>query len=43
MCEIKKVHAREILGSCGNPTIEVEVRLASGTMWHAFANLKVAL
>jgi enolase len=29
---IQKVHAREILDSRGNPTIEVEVRLADGTV-----------
>ena len=30
MSEIKGVHAREVLDSRGNPTIEVEVRLESG-------------
>jgi len=30
MSEIKKIHAREILDSRGNPTIEAEIELASG-------------
>ncbi|MGE5112513.1 MAG: phosphopyruvate hydratase [Acidobacteriaceae bacterium] len=29
--EIKKIHAREVLDSRGNPTVEAEVTLASGT------------
>jgi enolase len=29
---IQKIHAREILDSRGNPTVEVEVRLADGTV-----------
>lgn len=33
--EIVRVHAREILDSRGNPTIEVEVELADGTRAHA--------
>ncbi|MDR2359910.1 MAG: phosphopyruvate hydratase [Oscillospiraceae bacterium] len=33
--EIIKIHAREILDSRGNPTIEVEVTLADGTMGRA--------
>ena len=32
---IKNVHAREILDSRGNPTVEVEVTLASGIMARA--------
>ncbi|BAX79522.1 phosphopyruvate hydratase [Labilibaculum antarcticum] len=35
MSEIVKVHGREILDSRGNPTIEVEVTLASGYMGRA--------
>ena len=30
MSDITQIHAREILDSRGNPTVEVEVRLASG-------------
>lgn len=33
--EIVKVHARQILDSRGNPTVEVEVTLADGTMGRA--------
>jgi len=33
--EIKKVHARQILDSRGNPTVEVEVTLASGAFGRA--------
>lgn len=32
---IKKIHAREILDSRGNPTVEVEVLLESGTVGRA--------
>lgn len=35
MSEIVKIHGREILDSRGNPTIEVEVTLASGFMGRA--------
>jgi len=35
MSEIVKIHGREILDSRGNPTIEVEVTLASGYMGRA--------
>lgn len=35
MSEIKHVHAREILDSRGNPTIEAEVSLADGARGHA--------
>lgn len=35
MSEIVKIHGREILDSRGNPTIEVEVTLASGIMGRA--------
>jgi enolase len=33
--EIAEVHAREILDSRGNPTVEVEVILESGAMGRA--------
>lgn len=33
--EIRSIHAREILDSRGNPTIETEVTLASGALGHA--------
>jgi enolase len=29
---INKIHAREILDSRGNPTVQVDVRLESGTL-----------
>ena len=32
MMEIQQIHAREILDSRGNPTIEVEVTLEDGEM-----------
>jgi len=35
MLDITHIHAREILDSRGNPTIEVEVRLSSGAMGRA--------
>ena len=35
MSEIESIHAREILDSRGNPTVEVEVRLASGAAGRA--------
>jgi len=35
MSEIVKVHAREIFDSRGNPTVEVDVRLASGAFGRA--------
>ena len=35
MSEIKHVHAREILDSRGNPTIEVDVTLTSGVKGRA--------
>lgn len=35
MTKIKNVHAREILDSRGNPTVEVDVRLASGIVGRA--------
>src|SRR5512138_298672 len=31
MAEIKKIHAREVLDSRGNPTVEAEVTLVDGT------------
>ena len=31
MTAIKRVHAREVLDSRGNPTVEVEVTLESGS------------
>lgn len=37
MSEIKKIHAREILDSRGNPTIEVDVTVASGVVGTACA------
>lgn len=35
MCRIEKIHAREIIDSRGNPTIEVDVLLESGVMGRA--------
>src|SRR6516164_5493833 len=35
MSTIEHVHARQILDSRGNPTIEVDVRLASGALGRA--------
>ena len=35
MIEIEKIYAREVLDSRGNPTVEVEVTLADGTMGRA--------
>ncbi|PID94728.1 MAG: phosphopyruvate hydratase [Bacteroidales bacterium] len=35
MCKIEKIHAREILDSRGNPTIEVDVMLECGVMGRA--------
>jgi enolase len=35
MPDIEKVHAREILDSRGNPTLEVDVRLSDGAMGRA--------
>lgn len=35
MSDITQIHAREILDSRGNPTVEVEVRLASGAFGRA--------
>ena len=35
MSEIERVHARQILDSRGNPTVEVEVGLRSGAHGHA--------
>jgi enolase len=32
MTKIDNIHAREILDSRGNPTVEVEVTLENGTM-----------
>ena len=34
MSEIELVHARQVLDSRGNPTVEVEVALKSGADWH---------
>ena len=31
--KIEKVHAREIMDSRGNPTVEVEVTLENGVMY----------
>ena len=35
MTDIADIHAREILDSRGNPTVEVDVRLDSGAMGRA--------
>ena len=35
MSEIERVHARQILDSRGNPTVEVDVLLASGASGRA--------
>lgn len=35
MCKIEKIHAREILDSRGNPTVEVEVHTVSGVFGRA--------
>src|SRR2546421_3896340 len=35
MSEIERVHARQILDSRGNPTVEVELRLTSGARGRA--------
>src|SRR5262245_47531460 len=35
MSDLTQIHAREILDSRGNPTVEVEVRLASGAFGRA--------
>jgi enolase len=35
MSKIASIHAREILDSRGNPTLEAEVRLADGSLGHA--------
>ena len=35
MAEIEYIHAREILDSRGNPTVEVDVRLLSGAFGRA--------
>ncbi|HIP81677.1 MAG TPA: phosphopyruvate hydratase [Leucothrix mucor] len=35
MSEITKIHAREVIDSRGNPTVEAEVTLANGTMGRA--------
>src|SRR5262252_8306746 len=35
MSQIERVHARQILDSRGNPTVEVEVGLRSGAHGHA--------
>jgi len=35
MAEISRIHAREILDSRGNPTVEVDVRLADGALGRA--------
>ena len=38
--KIEKVHAREILDSRGNPTVEVEVTLENGVMGRASVQAK---
>ena len=35
MFEIKKVHARQIMDSRGNPTIECDIELADGSFGRA--------
>lgn len=35
MYKIQNVHAREVLDSRGNPTVEVEVTLSNGLMGRA--------
>ena len=35
MSEIVKIHAREVIDSRGNPTVEAEITLANGTMGRA--------
>ena len=35
MSQIRQIHARQVLDSRGNPTIEVEVTLASGAAGRA--------
>lgn len=35
MCEIEDIIARQILDSRGNPTVEVDVRLADGSVGRA--------
>ena len=35
MCKIKKIHAREILDSRGNPTVEAEIVLENGVQARA--------
>ncbi|HEY5718763.1 MAG TPA: phosphopyruvate hydratase, partial [Gammaproteobacteria bacterium] len=35
MLEISELHAREILDSRGNPTVEADLRLASGALGRA--------
>ena len=42
MTAIADIHAREILDSRGNPTVEVEVTLDSGTLGRAAVGVGVA-
>ena len=35
MCRIEKIHAREVLDSRGNPTVEVEVETEAGAFGRA--------
>jgi enolase len=35
MSEIKKIHARQVIDSRGNPTVEADITLANGTMGRA--------
>ncbi len=37
--KIEKVHAREIMDSRGNPTVEVEVTLENGVMGRASVSI----
>ena len=43
MSAIARVHARQVLDSRGNPTVEVDVQLASGAGGHVSAWLLTAL
>jgi enolase len=43
MTAIADIHAREILDSRGNPTVEVEVTLYSGVMGARRRNLRCAI
>jgi enolase len=40
MSKINSIHAREILDSRGNPTVEVEVKLSDGAFGRAGGTLR---